>query len=69
MFIKRTKALNMTYIQIVKSFREGKKVRHELILNLGRIDKIKKNDVESLINVLLELKEELFGVEEKNNEE
>jgi len=60
MFIKRTKANNLIYIQITKSFREGKKVRHRVVLNLGRADKINKKDIDSLISVLQELRAECF---------
>ena len=58
MFIKKTKVNNAVYIQITKSFREGKKVRHKVILNLGRSDKINKDDIDELINVLQELRDE-----------
>jgi len=59
MFIKRTKSKGKEYIQITKSFRTGKKVRHEVVLNLGRSDKTKKSDVENLITVLQEYAKEL----------
>jgi len=52
MFVKRTKVKNVTYIQITKSFRAGKSVKHKVILNLGREDKINKKDIEGLIAVL-----------------
>ena len=68
MFIKRTKANNTTYIQIAKSFREGKKVRQEVVLNLGRIDKILQSDVESLVQALLALKEEVSSRKGKTDE-
>jgi len=55
MFIKYTKAKDKEYIQITKSVRAGKKVKHKVILNLGRSDKINKKDVEDLINVLQKL--------------
>ena len=62
MFIKKTKVNNVVYIQITKSFREGKKVKHKVVLGLGRDDKIKKKDIDSLIGVLQELRAEYFGV-------
>jgi hypothetical protein len=56
MFIKRTKVNNITYIQITKSFRDGNRIRHKVVLNLGRADKISIKEIDGLINVLLELK-------------
>jgi hypothetical protein len=58
MFIKKTKVNSVTYLQITKSFRKGSKVRHKVILNLGRDDKINFNDVDALISVLQEMREE-----------
>ena len=55
MFIKYTKTSGKEYVQITKSIRTGKKVKHKVILNLGRRDKINKKDVEDLINVLQKL--------------
>ena len=52
MFIKYTKASDKEYVQIVKSFRKAKKVKHKVILNLGRRDEIDNKDVESLISAL-----------------
>ena len=61
MFIKKTKAGGSIYIQITKSLRDGKKVRHKVILNLGRADKINKNDIDELISALHKLRSEYFG--------
>jgi len=55
MFIKKTKVNNVTYIQITKSFRDGKATRHKVVLNLGREDKINKRDIGALISVLQKL--------------
>ena len=60
MFIKMTKVNNMTYIQITKSFRDGKKTRHKVVLNLGRGDKINKKDIDSLIITLQKFRSEYF---------
>jgi transposase len=38
MHIKITKSKNFKYLRVVRSFREGDKVRHEEFLNLGRLD-------------------------------
>ena len=59
MFIKRTKLNSVEYIQITKSFRKGKKVKHKVILSLGRSDKINTSDINDLIRVLQDLREEL----------
>jgi hypothetical protein len=66
MFIKRTKAGNATYIQITKSFRDGKKTKHQVVLNLGRDDKINLIDIDGLITVLQELRKEYFSGKAKN---
>ena len=55
MFIKYTKVKDKEYVQITKSVRIGKKVKHKVILNLGRSDKIKNKDVENLISALQKL--------------
>ena len=60
MFIKRTKSKGKEYIQITKSFRKGKEVKHEVVLNLGRRDKIVKKDIENLIAVLKDFANELI---------
>jgi hypothetical protein len=58
MFIKRTKVNNVEYIQITKSYRVGKKVKHKVILSLGRSDKITAKDLDGLICVLQKLRTE-----------
>jgi len=58
MFIKRTKLNNTTYIQITKSFRANNKVRHKVIMNLGRNENISKKDIDDLIAVLQKLRAE-----------
>lgn len=52
MWIKKTKVKNKEYIQVVKSIRDGKKVKHKVVLNLGRSEDINKKNIEQLINVL-----------------
>jgi len=68
MFIKKTKLNTVEYLQITKSFRKGKKVKHKLILNLGRSDKINMNDISDLISVLQKLKNEYSEIEGKDND-
>ena len=38
MFVKITKAKDRKYVQLVRSFRQDGKVKHEVVLNLGRLD-------------------------------
>lgn len=38
MFVKITKSKDRKYVQLVRSFREDGKVKHEVVLNLGRFD-------------------------------
>jgi transposase len=38
MFVKITKSKDKKYVQIVKSYRENGKVKHKIVLNLGRLD-------------------------------
>jgi hypothetical protein len=58
MFIKRTKINALEYIQLTKSYRAGKKVKHKVVLNLGRSDKINPKDIDGLICVLQKLRTE-----------
>lgn len=43
MFVKTTKSRSHTYLQIVESFREEGKVKHKVLLNLGRLDHLLQN--------------------------
>jgi hypothetical protein len=63
MFIKKTKVRDKEYIQITKTIRTGKKVKHKVFLNLGRREKINFKDIEDLINTL-----QKFLLEAKPNE-
>ena len=67
MFIKRTKLNNVEYVQITKSFRKGKKVKHKVILSLGRSDKIDMSEISDLICVLQDLREELKKKDGRDN--
>jgi transposase len=40
MFVKTTKSKNHTYVQLIQGFREGKKVKHKVLVNLGRLDQL-----------------------------
>ena len=43
MFLKVVKSKGNEYLRIVESYREGGKVRHRIVLNLGRLDQIEGN--------------------------
>lgn len=43
MFIKITKAKTSRYVQLVRSYREEGRVKHQVILNLGKLEEIENN--------------------------
>lgn len=43
MYIKTTKSKAHIYVQLVRGFREGSKVKHEVLVNLGRLDQLQKD--------------------------
>lgn len=43
MFIKITKAKTSRYVQLVRSYREEGRVKHKVILNLGKLEEIENN--------------------------
>lgn len=43
MFIKITKAKTKQYVQLVRSYREDGRVKHEVVLNLGKLEQIENN--------------------------
>jgi len=43
MYIKTTKSKKFTYVQLIQGYREGKKVKHKVLVNLGRLDQLKKD--------------------------
>lgn len=43
MFLKITKSRKTKYVQLVHSYRENGKIKHKVILNLGRLDQIENN--------------------------
>jgi len=44
MFIKRTRSKNFIYLSLAETYRENGKVKHRVIKNLGRLDRIKDAD-------------------------
>jgi transposase len=45
MFIKITKAKNREYVQLVRSYRKDGKVKHEVVLNFGRLDTLENQQM------------------------
>jgi len=43
MFLKMVKTKSNTYVQLVRSYREGEKTKHELLCSLGTLDDLKQN--------------------------
>src|ERR1700733_3936971 len=43
MYVKITKSKNFQYVRLVRSFRKDGKIKHEVFLNLGRLDLLEKN--------------------------
>jgi len=44
MFLKATKSKDNFYLQIVESYREESKVKHRVLANLGRVDRLENNE-------------------------
>src|SRR3990167_721534 len=43
MFIKINPSKNFKYVQLVRAYRKDGKIKHEVVLNLGRLDQIENN--------------------------
>ena len=43
MFVKITKSGRYEYVQLVRSYRYNNNIKHQVLLNLGRLDQIKDN--------------------------
>jgi transposase len=43
MFVKITKSKEFKYVQVVNSYRDNGKVKHEMLCNLGRLDQLRNN--------------------------
>ena len=68
MFLKKTNTEGKIYLQVVQSYRDKQGIsRHKVICNLGRLDKLRKN--ESARRILLELLELLMSDADKSSEE
>ena len=56
MYVKTTKSKAHTYVQLVQGFREGNKVKHKVLVNLGRLDQLQKDaSWDGIISKLSEL--------------
>jgi len=56
MYVKITKAKKHQYLQIVRSYRDQEsKVRHKVLLHLGRLDQVSKQSLLNIATKLLEL--------------
>jgi transposase len=65
MFVKITRSKNFKYVRLVHSFREGNKIKHEVIANLGRLDQFENNP--SWQNAIKKLGE-IAGIKSNNIE-
>jgi transposase len=45
MFLKSTKSKNNFYLQLVESYRDAGKVKHKVLANLGRVERLENNEM------------------------
>jgi len=63
MFVRVKTSGNYKYLQIVQTYREGKKVKQRVVSTLGRLDKLQeKNDIESITQSLSKFSESVLLV-------
>jgi len=63
MFVRVKKSGNYKYLQIVQTFREGKKVKQRVVSTLGRLDKLQeKRDIETITQSLSKFSENILMV-------
>ena len=63
MFVRVKKSGNYKYLQIVQTYREGKKVKQRVVSTLGRLDKLQeKNDIESITHSLSKFSDNILLV-------
>ena len=56
MFLKTTKSKKFTYVQLIQGYRQGDKVKHKVLINLGRLDRLQKDaSWEGIVDKLSEL--------------
>jgi hypothetical protein len=63
MFVRIKKTGNYKYLQIVQTYREGKKVKQRVVSTLGRLDQLQeKKDIESITHSLSKFSENILMV-------
>jgi len=63
MFVRVKKSGNYKYLQIVQTYREGKKVKQRVVSTLGRLDQLqKKRDIETITQSLSKFSENILLV-------
>ncbi|MEA1884048.1 MAG: hypothetical protein U9N62_05975 [Thermotogota bacterium] len=68
MFLKKTHSEGKIYLQVVQSYRDENGIsRHKVICNLGRLDKLRRN--ENARRILLEILELLMSDADKSSKE
>jgi len=61
MFVRLKKAGSYQYLQIVQTYREGKKVKQRVISTLGRLEELQeKGEIESIIISLSKYSQEVL---------
>ena len=61
MFVRLKKTGNYQYLQIVQTYREGKKVKQRVISTLGRLEELQeKGEIESIITSLSKYSQEVI---------
>jgi transposase len=65
MFVRKTTSKNKngttrTYVQIVQGYRENGKVRHKIIANLGRLEKLQEGEIDNLLEHLSKFSKETW---------
>ena len=61
MFVRLKKTGSYQYLQIVQTYREGKKVKQRVISTLGRLEELQeKGEIESIITSLSRYSQEII---------
>jgi hypothetical protein len=63
MFVRLKKSGNYKYLQIVQTYREGRKVKQRVVSTLGRLDQLQeKGDIETVSRSLSKFSENILLV-------
>ncbi|WP_294957239.1 IS1634 family transposase [Sulfurovum sp.] len=69
MFVRIKKSGKYQYLQIVQTYREGKKVKQQVISTLGRLDRLQqRGDIESITRSLSKYSEDVLMVLTRRND-